>query len=177
MSKTSRARLSAVRLEAVPALAAVAGIAAPPPAVPIRAVTAPQCSALVSWLTSDWGATLTGLGIAAVAVWLFLFALMNFRRCDDGVYPREHCARRVDPHESHGSNSRLFQLVDGRRALAEFGIAGRCPVYARVSRIRLGRRRSPRRNCDVDDRPSHLIVGCSDIRRSSTSHHDRDQRG
>jgi hypothetical protein len=63
---------------------AIAFAAAGPSASPSPSSLAPRRGALVSWMTREWSsATLTGLGIAAVALALFSFALLQPRFLDD----------------------------------------------------------------------------------------------
>jgi hypothetical protein len=70
MSKANRPRRPAALVAPLPIPAAAA------PALPSVAAIAPQRTTLLSWITSEWSPTLTGLGIAAVALAMFSSALI-----------------------------------------------------------------------------------------------------
>ena len=142
MNKASRARRSAKYTTSMPSPALA--LAVPIPAAELSAsrsasILARQRGALVSWVTSPWSPTLTGLGIAAIALALFLNTLLRpgwvtFGAIDENVARGEwilahHAVQRVDPF-SWWMGSKPWQnsewLADVLFALAyrAFGWAG-----------------------------------------------------
>jgi hypothetical protein len=110
MNKASRARRSAKYTTSMPSPALA--LAVPIPAAELSAsrsasILARQRGALVSWVTSPWSPTLTGLGIAAIALALFLNTLLRpgwvtFGAIDENVARGEwilahHAVQTVDP--------------------------------------------------------------------------------